>query len=43
MKLTTLTDVYNCVKGTAGEEIVLSDEVREKALTCINTMLTLGQ
>ena len=43
MKLTTLTDVYNCVKGVAGEEIVLSDEVREKALTCINTMLTLGQ
>ena len=43
MKLTTLTDVYNCVKGNAGEEIVLSDEVREKALTCINTMLTLGQ
>lgn len=43
MKLTTLTDVYNCLKGLGSEEIILADEVREKALTCINTMLTLGQ
>ena len=42
MKLTTLVDVYNCVKGIGGEEIILDDEVREKALKCINTMLTLG-
>ena len=42
MKLTTLMDVYNCVKGTGGEEITLDEEVREKALNCINTMLTLG-
>ena len=43
MKLTTLVDVYNCVKGIGGEEITLEDEIREKALACINTMLTLGQ
>ena len=43
MKLTTLVDVYNCVKGIGGEEIPLEDEIREKALACINTMLTLGQ
>ncbi len=42
MKLTTLVDVYNCVKGTGGEEIILDEDVREKALKCINTMLTLG-
>ena len=43
MKLTTLVDVYNCVNGIGGEEITLEDEIREKALACINTMLTLGQ
>ena len=43
MKLTTLVDVYNCVKGIGGEEITLEDEIRETALACINTMLTLGQ
>ena len=43
MKLTTLGDVYNYVKGIGGEEIELSDEIREKAKRCIDTMLTLGQ
>lgn len=42
MKLTALMDVYNCVKGTGGEEITLDEDVRVKALKCINTMLTLG-
>lgn len=42
MKLTTLGDVYRCVLGTGGEEIVLDEEVRRKAGRCINTMLTLG-
>ena len=42
MKLTTLTDVYNCVNGTGGEEILLDEDTRTKALNCINTMLTLG-
>ena len=43
MKLTTIGDVYDCVKGIGGEEIELSDEIREKAKRCIDTMLTLGQ
>ena len=42
MKLTTLGDVYHCVKGTGGEEIVLSEDVREKAKNCIDKMLELG-
>ena len=29
MKLTTLVDILNVLKGTGGEEIVLSDEVME--------------
>ena len=43
MKLTTLIDVYNCVKGIGGEEIALPEDTRIKALNCINTMLTLGK
>ena len=42
MKLTTLGDVYRCVKGTGGEEIKLDEEVRIKAKRCIDTMLELG-
>ncbi len=42
MKLTSLVDVLNCCNGTGGEEIILEDDVREKALRCINTMLELG-
>lgn len=42
MKLTTLMDVYNCVKGVGGEEIKLDENVRIKAKKCIDTMLTLG-
>ena len=42
MKLTTLGDVYNCVLGCGGEEIVMDEDVRQKAARCINTMLTLG-
>lgn len=42
MKLTTLGDVYQCVKGTGGEEIRLDEEVRVKAKRCIDTMLELG-
>ena len=43
MKLTTLMDVYNCVRGQGGEEISLDEEVRVKAKACIDTMLTLGE
>ena len=42
MKLTTLTDVYNCVRGVGGEEIILDEEVMAKAKRCIDTMLELG-
>lgn len=43
MKLTTLVDVYNCVRGMGGEEIILEQEIMDKARKCIDTMLTLGQ
>lgn len=42
MKLTTLGDVYDCILGCGGEEIILDDEVREKAGRCIDAMLALG-
>ena len=42
MKLTTLVDVLNCVKGIAGEEIVLDEDVRVKALASIEKMIELG-
>lgn len=42
MKLTTLMDVYNCVRGEGGEEIQVQEDVRIKAKRCIDTMLTLG-
>ena len=43
MKLTTLVDVLNCVKGIAGEEIVLDEDVRIKALASIEKMIELGE
>ncbi len=42
MKLTTLVDVYNCVKGEGGEEIILSDEVIKGAKHCIDEMIRLN-
>ena len=42
MKLTTLADVYHCVKGDAGEEIVLSEEMRLAAKKSLDAMLQLG-
>ncbi len=42
MRLTTLTDVYDCVCGTGGEEITLEEDVRLKAGRCIGQMLALG-
>lgn len=42
MRLTTLIDVLNCCKGIGGEEINLDEDVRVKALNCINRMLELG-
>lgn len=42
MKLTSLGDVYDCVRGNGGEEIVLSDGVMRGARRCIDAMLSLG-
>lgn len=42
MMLTTLVDVYNCLKGDGGEEIILSSEVITKAKKPIDEMLRLG-
>lgn len=42
MKLTTLSDVYNCVVGIGGEKIELTDEVRVRAKNCLDRMLELG-
>lgn len=43
MKLTTLSDVYHCLKGDFGEEIVLDDETIVKAKHCLDEMLRLGK
>lgn len=42
MKLTTLMDVYHCVSGTGGEEIVLEDDVLRKAHRSIQKMMELA-
>lgn len=42
MKMTTLMDVYHSVKGDGGEEILMSDELIEKAKRPINRMIELG-
>ena len=43
MKLITLSDLYNCINGTAGEEIILSDSVLQQSRKCIDQMIELGQ
>ena len=42
MRLTTLVDVYNCLKGHSGEEITLDEFVRLGAKSCIDRMLSYG-
>lgn len=42
MKATTLADIYNCLKGEGGEEIVMSEELISSAVKCINKMIELG-
>lgn len=42
MKATTLADVYNCLKGEAGEEIIMDEELIASAVKCINKMIELG-
>lgn len=43
MKLTTLADVYNCVRGIGGEEITLDENIRLGAKRCIDEMLRLNK
>ncbi|MBE5935806.1 MAG: quinolinate synthase NadA [Lachnospiraceae bacterium] len=42
MKLTTLTDILDCLKGEGGKEITLSEEVMVEAKRSIDKMLELG-
>lgn len=42
MKITTLMDVYNVLRGIGGEEITLLDTVMEGAARCIRRMIELG-
>ncbi len=42
MKVITLPDVYNCLLGEAGEEIIMSDELIEMAKKPIDEMIKLG-
>ena len=42
MKITTLADVYDCVNGTGGDEILLTNEEIRDARKCIDEMLRLG-
>ncbi len=42
MKATTLMDVYNCVKGQGGQEIVMDPETMRRARICIDEMIRLG-
>lgn len=42
MKATTLTDVYDCLSGNAGEEIELDNQTITDAKRCIDEMIRLG-
>ena len=42
LKITTLMDVYNCLKGRGGEEIKLPQNVMDGAGRCIRRMVELG-
>lgn len=42
MKMTTLMDVYNCVNGAGGKEIIIDEETMKQAKKCIDEMIRLG-
>lgn len=42
MKITTLPDIYNCLIGKGGEEIILDEQTIRAARGCIDEMLHLG-
>lgn len=43
MRITTLLDVYRCVSGIGGEEIVLEDEVIQKARQSLDAMVSYAE
>lgn len=43
MKLTTLVDVFNCLNGNGGEEILLDKQTIADAKKCIDEMIRLGE
>lgn len=42
MKITTLVDVYNCLTGKGGEEMIMDGELIAAAVKCIDKMIALG-
>jgi len=42
MKITTLPDLWDCLRGAGGEEILLDEDTITKAKGCIDEMLRLG-
>ena len=42
MRATTLSDVYHCLLGDGGEEIVMDEELRLSAVKCIDEMIKYG-
>lgn len=42
MKVTTLYDIYNCLRGEGGEEIVMDADLIASAVKCINKMIEYG-
>ncbi|MDR2693732.1 MAG: quinolinate synthase NadA [Chitinispirillales bacterium] len=42
MKITSLVDVLNCLRGDGGEEVILDDETITAARGCIDRMIELG-
>ena len=42
MRLTTLVDIYNCLNGEGGEEIVMTEEMRLQAKKSIDAMLAMS-
>lgn len=42
MKITTLMDVLSCVEGSGGEEILMDEDLRVRAVKCIDRMIEYG-
>jgi quinolinate synthase len=40
--MTTLVDVYNCIRGLGGEEIQLDEKTIVDARKCIDKMIEMG-